>query len=367
MRLRNLLVAAVVMPGFAGGLMSRPAAAQPFQGVYLGGAAGYHYTNDVKAQPTPGSALGYNGVKLRTNGGFVGLGSLGYGFGDGWRLEVEGGARLNQLGHLNGTPFATSSGGSFNTYSVMTNALFDLDVRSPWVYPYFGGGVGAAWNSASNLRANSGNPLFGFSSSDNTVGLAIQAIAGLSFPVPNMPGLSMTAEYRIFSMPITRTLNGSAATPTGSVPGGLKLGTMIDQSALIGVRYAFGIQPPPMAPVDAPAPAPAAARSYLVFFDWDKYNITDRARQIIADAAASSKKVAYTKIETNGYTDTSGTAKYNQALSIRRAQAVAAELVRNGVPKAAIAITGFGDTHPLVATGPGVREPQNRRVEILIR
>jgi OOP family OmpA-OmpF porin len=104
-----------------------------------------------------------------------------------------------------------------------------------------------------------------------------------------------------------------------------------------------------------------------VFFDWDKYNLTDRARQIISEAAANSTKVQYTRIEVNGYTDTSGTPKYNQGLSVRRAQAVAAELVKDGVPRNAISIQGFGDTHLLVPTGPGVREPQNRRVEIIIR
>ncbi len=74
-----------------------------------------------------------------------------------------------------------------------------------------------------------------------------------------------------------------------------------------------------------------------------------------------------TRIEVNGYTDTSGTPKYNQGLSIRRAQAVANELTKNGVPASAITIQGFGDTRLLVATGPGVREPQNRRVEIIMR
>jgi outer membrane protein OmpA-like peptidoglycan-associated protein len=77
--------------------------------------------------------------------------------------------------------------------------------------------------------------------------------------------------------------------------------------------------------------------------------------------------VQVTRIEVNGYTDTSGKAEYNQALSVRRAQAVAGELVRDGVPRNAIDIQGFGDTHLLVSTGPGVREPQNRRVEIVMR
>ena len=104
-----------------------------------------------------------------------------------------------------------------------------------------------------------------------------------------------------------------------------------------------------------------------MFFDWDKYDLTDRARQIIAEAAANSTKVQYTRIEVNGYTDTSGTPKYNQGLSIRRANAVKAELIKDGVPEGAITAKGFGDTVLLVATGPGVREPQNRRVEIIIR
>ncbi len=104
-----------------------------------------------------------------------------------------------------------------------------------------------------------------------------------------------------------------------------------------------------------------------MFFDWDKYNLTDRARQIIREAADNSTKVQYTRIEVNGYTDTSGTPKYNLGLSIRRANAVKAELIKDGVPANAITTQGFGDTHLLVPTGPGVREPQNRRVEIIIR
>jgi OOP family OmpA-OmpF porin len=138
---------------------------------------------------------------------------------------------------------------------------------------------------------------------------------------------------------------------------------------VIGVRYAFNTPAP--APVAAPAPmaapAPAPARSYLVFFDWDRADLTDRAKSIVKEAADNSTRVQVTRIEVNGYTDTSGSAAYNQGLSVRRAKAVAGELVRDGVPQNAIGIQGFGDTHLLVSTGPGVREPQNRRVEIIIR
>ena len=148
----------------------------------------------------------------------------------------------------------------------------------------------------------------------------------------------------------------------GGTDGGRRQGVRGD----FGLRLTFG-NPPPPPPAPAAVPAAAVARSYLVFFDWDKATLTDRARQIIREAADNSPRVQYTRIEVNGYTDTSGTAHYNQGLSVRRAQTVAAELVRDGVSAAAISIRGFGETNLLVPTGPGVREPQNRRVEIVIR
>ncbi|MBV9248046.1 MAG: OmpA family protein, partial [Acetobacteraceae bacterium] len=154
---------------------------------------------------------------------------------------------------------------------------------------------------------------------------------------------------------------------TSTAAGKVQLGPTNDYAGLIGVRYNFGVAPPPPPPAAAPAPAVQPARSYLVFFDWDKATLTDRARQIIKEAADNSTRVQYTRIEVNGYTDTSGTPRYNMGLSIRRANAVKAELMRDGVPESAITTQGFGETHLLVPTGPGVREPQNRRVEIIIR
>ena len=124
---------------------------------------------------------------------------------------------------------------------------------------------------------------------------------------------------------------------------------------------------PPPPPPPAAVPVQAPARSYLVFFDWDKATLTDRARQIITEAADNSTKVQYTRIEVNGYTDTSGTPQVQPGPVGAPRPAVQAELVKDGVPQNAITIQGFGDTHLLVPTGPGVREPQNRRVEIIIR
>jgi outer membrane protein OmpA-like peptidoglycan-associated protein len=131
--------------------------------------------------------------------------------------------------------------------------------------------------------------------------------------------------------------------------------------------------PPPGAPMAAPKPtapaAPAAqveAAKFLVFFDWDKATLTPEARRVIASAADEFKKIGSTRIVATGYTDLSGTPQYNLALSERRADAVKAELVRLGVPAAVITTIGKGEADPLVPTKDGVREAQNRRVEIVI-
>ena len=109
------------------------------------------------------------------------------------------------------------------------------------------------------------------------------------------------------------------------------------------------------------------ARTYLVFFDWDRANLTARARQIVAEAASASTRVQVTRIEVAGHADRSGSDRYNQGLSVRRAQAVADELVRDGVARESITTQGFGERQPLVPTADGVREPHNRRVEIVLR
>jgi OOP family OmpA-OmpF porin len=114
----------------------------------------------------------------------------------------------------------------------------------------------------------------------------------------------------------------------------------------------------------APPPVAMAPGDYLVFFDWNKADITPEAASILKTVAANAKKMAGAKIVATGYTDLSGSADYNMGLSERRAEAVKADLVGEGVPAANITTIGRGEADPLVPTADGVREPQNRRVQI---
>ena len=358
MRIRNVLLAAATVA------LPLAAQAQPVTGLYVGGGLGINYL-----QP---ESIGSGGGQLKSDIGPVGVLSLGWGFGNGLRAEIEANYMANKFSGTSGSGAAGfSSGGWEQKFGGMVNAFYDFNGLTPWVVPFVGVGVGyeaSKWSSVSVYTP--GPPATSINAGTSTKGsFAYQAMLGAAFPIPAAPGLAVTAEYRFMGLAGDRTYGATATVAgLGSTIGTVKSTSDYNHAVLIGLRYNFGVAPAP-APAPAPmaAPAPAPARSYLVFFDWDKATLTPRAQQIIHEAADNSTKVKYTAIEVNGYTDTSGTPQYNQGLSIRRAQAVAAELVKDGVPKGAISIQGFGETHLLVPTGPGVREPQNRRVEIIIR
>lgn len=104
---------------------------------------------------------------------------------------------------------------------------------------------------------------------------------------------------------------------------------------------------------------------YLVFFAWDRADVTPVAATILDQVAQDFLDGEIPRVVLAGHTDTSGSADYNMRLSERRARSVAAELVARGVPESALEVTWFGETELRIQTGDGVREPQNRRVEIL--
>ncbi|WP_328703039.1 OmpA family protein [Arenibaculum pallidiluteum] len=140
------------------------------------------------------------------------------------------------------------------------------------------------------------------------------------------------------------------------------------------VIHSFTVPCPPVAAAVAPAPAPAPAPQqrvqdsvYFVFFDFDRSNITPAAQDIINTVIADFRRNNAAGVNVVGHTDTSGSTRYNQRLSERRASSVRDSLVRGGVPTGVIATSGRGESQPLIATGDGVREPSNRRAEIRFR
>ena len=349
MKLRSALLASAMMA-----LPLAAANAQAIDGLYVGGGLGVNFMQ--RESISLGAPVNRSG-NVRVNLGPAVVASLGWGFGNGLRAEVEADYRQNNgFSNPQGYGFPGAASGREQKVGAMVNVLYDF-VGVPIVQPYVGAGVGyqdVVWQGVgASGPGGSAN-----AQTSNRGSLGYQAILGLAVPIVSAPGLAVTAEYRFMGLAGDRTWGPA-------VRGGPSFKSTDDynHSILFGLRYAFGV-----APVPAPAATPVAevgAKTFMVFFDWDKANLTARSDGIVRDAASYSTHTQYTRIDVSGNTDTSGTPQYNMGLSERRARVVAAELVRDGVPQNVIDMHAYGDTHLLVPTGPGVREPQNRRVEIV--
>jgi len=113
-----------------------------------------------------------------------------------------------------------------------------------------------------------------------------------------------------------------------------------------------------------PSPPPAQVTSYMVFYDWDRSDLSAQALATVQQASGIFKNSGQSRVTAVGFTDTSGPRDYNMALSLRRSNAFKGAMVQQGVPSDAVVATGRGEDGLLVPTADGVREPQNRRVEI---
>ncbi len=365
MKLRLALAAATCLS------LPLAAHAQPVTGPYVsleGGTSILNPVNFDESLISSADGIDTSGKVLYKNS-YAGLAAVGYGFGNGVRVEISGDYLRNYASKVDTTDFGNLSGtGGHNTYGPMFDVLYDVPVGLP-VFPYVGAGAGYQW-----VALNTYNKYQGINAAGTKGSFAYNVIAGLSYPLDMVPGLSLTLEYRFMMLTESEKFGESitGGFPAGNPDGGYaKLGQESSHTFLAGVRYQIFNPPPPAPPAPTPAPvaapAPAPAKTYLVFFDWDKSTLTPRATEIIAEAASDSHTQQTTTIDVSGYTDTSGTPVYNQGLSERRAKAVAAQLVTDGVPESEIVTHAYGETHLLVPTGPGVREPQNRRVEIVLQ
>jgi outer membrane protein OmpA-like peptidoglycan-associated protein len=197
------------------------------------------------------------------------------------------------------------------------------------------------------IGAGAGLGLVDSNTSLGSTVFAYQGIIGLGWMVDTNFRVNLDGRYYGTSNP---SINGAQWTNNNF-------------SIMLGLQLKFGqaAAPPP------PPPPPPQAPSFMVFFDWDRSNLSQQALATIQQAAGVFKTKGNARITATGHTDTSGPEAYNMALSLRRANAVKDALVRNGVPAQAITVIGRGEQGLLVQTADGVREPQNRRVEIVIQ
>src|SRR5471032_483054 len=306
----------------AAALVALPVIAQaqtPTSGFYVGVEGGLNWLLNTTI----------NGTSVTPQTGWAAGGKIGYDF-VGPRVELEGVYRSNPTG---ATVPGLINNNTINQVGVLANLLYDF-APGAVITPYVGAGAGVGFvDSSSSLGA--------------TV-FAYQGIVGLGWNVDTNFRVNLDGRYYGTSNP---TVAGTTWTNNSF-------------TVMLGLVFKFG----PAAPAVAPPPPPApAAPSFMVFFDWDRSNLSAQALNTIKQAAGSYKTKGSARVTATGHTDKSGPDSYNMALSLRRANTVKDALVREGVPATAISVIGKGETQPLVQTADGVREPQNRRVEIVIQ
>jgi outer membrane protein OmpA-like peptidoglycan-associated protein len=344
----------------------------------------------IAATATTPAGLG-GSFPLYTNlsGSFAGGGQIGYNwqFPSNWLLGGEidfkgdGSSRTTTVGLAPLSPFAPLpnnfvAGDKFRASSSWNgSARLRLGYAYGPVLPYITGGVAFA---DAKLQSNfipafiGGTAVPGSSASDSTTLIGWTVGMGLEYALS--PSWSLGAEYRYADYGsdtvnlgrVATAVGGTAAAPViATAPVSGKIG-LDEHSFMVKLNYHFNAPPPPPpAPAAAPAPPPAAPRVFIVFFDWDRDTITPEGQQIIAQAADAYRSGAPVQIQVTGYTDRSGSPGYNQRLSERRANNVAKALAALGVPKEQMMVSGRGENDNRVPTADGVREPQNRRVEIV--
>lgn len=335
--------------------------AQTPQGPYLRLEGGWSHPEDLSGSSVTGIPAG----KATRDEGYI-FGTAGGWKINKWRVELD----LDYSEHdlktgtnvFAGAARTANLSGSSSNLSFMVNGYYDLNTGTPFT-PYIGFGLGGDYFSLHQVRTTNQTPNVAIANS-NDVLFAYQPIVGVSYQINNQ--FSVGLEYRYFST-TDATIKYSPNPPAGKFT--------VDPSShniLASLTYHFGAPPPPPptpaavpAPPAPPPPAAAAARQeFIVFFEFDKSTLTPDGQKVVDAAAAAYKKGGSAKISVAGYTDSAGTAKYNMALSQRRARTVSAALAKDGVPENQIGVSAFGEERQRVPTPNGVREPQNRRVEI---
>ena len=320
--------------------------------VALTGAANAGYDRDGWYVGLEGVAVSVEDTAIGSfpldlDGGWGMLGTVGYALSDSnWRIEGElgyrsndGAARTSCTGFT--ANFCSTSVPELTEWSYMVNAVYDFGFSSDRFGFSLGAGLGM-----DNPRLE----FTGTSLKDSNWQFAAQGIVGATYRLSQH--WDLTANYRYMYIEDAELFTASEV-------------ELRKHNFSIGLRYGYN-EPPAevVAPPPPPPPPPAAPKQFIVFFGFNKCNITAEADAVLSEAAAAAKSSGAAAIRVVGHTDTSGSNAYNQKLSECRANAVKTNLVGKGIGDGAISTSGKGESELMVQTGDGVKEPQNRRATV---
>jgi outer membrane protein OmpA-like peptidoglycan-associated protein/opacity protein-like surface antigen len=379
---------------------------------YVGGDFGPMIVEDSDADFTPGTTAGTTGaLQIGFDEGFDGSGFVGYDFGA-FRIEAEVSYKQADVeevlttglvapGSGTGSGVFTGGNGDVSILAGMVNGLLDFGDEDG-LSGFAGGGVGLARVDINGITAftNTGAII-----DDSDTRFAWQVLAGVRQAIT--PNIDIHLKYRFFNVDDLEMVGF----------GGRAVGTDLRSHSLLGgITFNFGapeeveclapnyldangvcVEPPrvpecpagtrlnannecetivveqPVIYTDCPdgsrvvqgTPCPAVViPPAIVFFDWDRDDLTNEARNTLNTVAENYRRGGQTQVVLAGHADRSGSDAYNQGLSQRRANRVRDYLITQGVPAGSMTTQAFGEERPRVETADGVREPDNRRVEI---
>jgi outer membrane protein OmpA-like peptidoglycan-associated protein/opacity protein-like surface antigen len=365
-----------------------------------------------------GAISGIASGSLKRDDGYILGGAGGYKWGP-WRGEIE--LEYMENSAASGTNlFAGATGhaanlrGSTSNLAFMLNGYYDIPTGWP-VTPYVGLGIGADYFRFNQVTTTNLSPNVPIANSFATV-FAYQPIVGVSYAVN--AHWSLNLEYRYFGTtdpnikyspnpPQRRfSVNNASHNVMASVtfhffeppppPPETKANLVVvlpeanghvgavvvhgaDNTTVLNQAYAAvgsaagstAVKPVEVAPAEvstifgqALAAQPNPPRSFTLYFRNGSTEITPDSRATFEQIYADIKQRGAAEIVVTGHTDTIGTSRYNDALSLRRARRVQQMLVERGVPANWMTIVGAGKRDLAVSTRDQVREPQNRRVVI---
>jgi OOP family OmpA-OmpF porin len=380
---------------------------------YVGGEFGAMIVEDSDTTFTPGTTAGTTGtVGIGFEEGFDGAGFIGYDFGA-FRVEAEVAYKQADVEEIttNGLTAPGTAGtgalfdggnGDISILSGMVNAMLDFG-DDDGLSGFVGGGVGMARVDINSVTAftNTGALI-----DDSDTRFAWQLFAGVRQALSRTVDIHL--KYRFFNVDELEYVGF----------GGRAVGADLRTHSLLGgITFNFGV---PDAPIPCEAPnyldangvctpprdpdpivcpegtrlngmnqceaipevpqykdCPDGSRVLvsqncpvtqippaIVYFGWDEDTLTDRARQTLDGVLANYRAGGSPAVVLAGHADRSGSASYNVGLSQRRANRVRDYLTAGGIGGGSLTTQAFGETRPAVDTADGVREPDNRRVEI---
>jgi outer membrane protein OmpA-like peptidoglycan-associated protein len=112
---------------------------------------------------------------------------------------------------------------------------------------------------------------------------------------------------------------------------------------------------------------PSPPIHFILYFKTGTTEITNESRKLLAKVLPAIADHESTDVSVVGHTDRFGTRAYNYQLALERALLVQKMLLALGINPQFIEVTSHGEDNPLIQTADEVREPRNRRVEVVVR